>query len=176
MNTRVRSLALSAALALVAGCDHQPSDGPPALRLGDSLCAQCNMIISDERFATATIIEGPRGPEPRLFDDFNCQVNHEVEHPGQRVLQRWSHDHAHAQWLRTADAHFIIAKNLRTPMASHAAAFATREKAERAAADLDGEAMDFKTAWKRLGFAGACCALGGDDGHDPAQGGDSDEP
>ncbi|MFG0305735.1 MAG: nitrous oxide reductase accessory protein NosL [Phycisphaerales bacterium JB040] len=144
-------------LACVAGCGGQDADAPPGVRLGDSVCHQCDMIISDERWAVATIVEGARGPEPRLFDDFNCQVNHEIEQPGLRVLARWSHAHDTREWIRTEEAGFLMSPGLRTPMGSKVAAFASRADAESARAALSGDVMDFETVWKRLGFAGACC-------------------
>jgi nitrous oxide reductase accessory protein NosL len=147
------------ALALLGSCDRGAEDGPPTVRLGYDVCAQCNMIISDERWATATIIDGARGPEPILFDDFNCQVNHEIEHSGQDILDRWSHDHATSGWIRTADAHFLITPGMWTPMASSVAAF-TLESDARAAREMHGgDLVSFDIAWKRLGFAGACCDL-----------------
>ncbi len=142
------------ALMLISGCDQQTADGPPAIRLGDSVCDQCNMIISDERWATATIIEGQRGPEPRLFDDFNCQVNHENEHPEFTILARWSHDHATLEWLHTEDSHFLLSPSLRAPMGSNIAAFSSQSAAETANAEQAGEVLTFESAWKRLGFVG----------------------
>jgi len=121
------------------------------------------MIISDERWATATMVEGPRGPEARLFDDFNCQVNFEVENPDATILARWSRSHATREWIRTEGAHFLISPNLRTPMASHIAAFASHAEAYRAQQELTGDVVAFDVAWKRLGFAGACCHAEGPD-------------
>lgn len=155
MTTHRSMFVFAALLASIAGCDRQVSDGPPVIRLGDSVCDQCDMIISDDRWATATIIEGPRGPEPRLFDDFNCQVNHQVEHPELAILARWSHDHATSEWLPTEQAWFLISPGLRTPMGSKAAAFSSPTVAETAKAELDGEVMAFEIAWERLGFVGA---------------------
>jgi nitrous oxide reductase accessory protein NosL len=142
---------------MLAGCDAPSADGPPEIRLGDSVCDECNMIISDQRWATATVVEGPRGPEPLLFDDFNCQVNHEVEHPELVVLARWSFSHATSEPVRTEDAMFLMSPNLRTPMGSKAAAFSSSSEAQAAQAELTGDVMAFDVAWKRFGFAGACC-------------------
>lgn len=155
MKTSLSVLALAASLAAIPGCEQQAADGPPAVRLGDSVCDQCNMIISDERWATATIVEGARGPEPLLFDDFNCQVNHEAEHPDRTIVARWSHDHATLEWLRTDQARFLMSPGLRTPMGSKTAAFASEAAAEAAKAEFDGDVMTFDTAWRHLGSAGA---------------------
>lgn len=157
MKPTILMVMLSIALAWLSGCDGPAADGPPIVMLGDSVCDQCNMIISDERWATATIIEGPRGPEARLFDDFNCQVNFEVENPDPTILSRWSHSHATREWVRTENARFLMSPNLRTPMGSHIAAFASGGEADEARAELTGDVVTFVIAWKRLGFAGACC-------------------
>jgi nitrous oxide reductase accessory protein NosL len=153
-SVRLASIAALGALSL-AGCDRQAPDAPPAVRIGDSLCDQCNMIISDERWATATIVDGARGPEARLFDDFNCQVNHQIEHPDLGVVARWSHSHASSEWIRTEQARFLISPALRTPMGSQVAAFASADEARAAGAEFDGEIVTFDEAWARLGASGA---------------------
>lgn len=145
-------------LASLSGCDSQSADGPPTILLGDSVCDQCNMIISDQRWATATIVDGARGPEPLLFDDFNCQVNYEVEHENLTVLARWSFSHTTKAPVRSEDAAFLMSPNLRTPMGSRVAAFSSESEAEALKAELTGDVMRFEVAWKRLGFAGACCS------------------
>ncbi len=145
------------AAGLLLGCQPDSADGPPTVRLGESVCDECNMIISDDRWATATIFEGERGPEARLFDDFNCQVNFELQHEELKVITRWSHGYADSAWIRTHEASFVASPALRTPMASGYAAFATKAQAEAFRAEATGDLLDFATAWKRLDLAGACC-------------------
>lgn len=153
---RFITFASLATVALVLNaCVDQAGDGPPALRPGEDVCAQCNMIISDVRWATATIAAGPRGPETRLFDDFNCQVNYEVRNDGLDIVARWSHDHATSQWLRTREAVFLMSPSLRTPMGSGTAAFDSTEAASAAARAAPGDVVGFEIAWQRLGHAGA---------------------
>ena len=144
-------LAVSLLAIALNGCGGREADGPPAVRLGDSVCDQCNMIISDARWATATIIDGPRGGEPRLFDDFNCQVNFEREQSAQAVLARWSHSHATSEWISTESAQFLISPEIRSPMGSRMAAFGSASEAAAAESELAGEVVDFATAWARLG-------------------------
>ena len=154
MNRDVSILALSLVLIAVSGCSEQAADGPPTVRLDDSVCDQCNMIISDERWSTATIIEGDRGPEPRIFDDFNCQANYEGEHPDLTILARWSHSYSTREWLSTEKAVFLISPDLRSPMGSNIAAFASESEAETTKADFTGDIMTFDAAWQRLGITG----------------------
>ncbi len=145
---RVSLVALAAA---GAGCDERTADRPPDVRLGDSVCAECNMIISDVRWATATMVGGPRGPEPRLFDDFNCQVNYEVEHKDERVVARWSHDSASGGWIRTEQATFVLSPDLRSPMGSMMAAYAAGAENAAIVPASGGEVMSFEKAWAHLG-------------------------
>jgi len=139
------------------GCQRGPGDGPPVVRLDNDQCHQCGMIISDERFAAATIIVADRGPEPLLFDDYNCQVNYETEHPDAKIHARWVHDHGSRAWINAEAASFIMSSELRTPMGSNTAAFANPEAAQAALSRFRGDLMNFQIAWSRLGFKGACC-------------------
>ncbi len=126
---------------MLAGCGDEVAGGPPTVRLGEDVCDLCDMIISDERFATATIIEGERGPEPILFDDFNCQINYEREHPDLVVLERWVHDHATLAWLPADAATYLRSDTLHTPMASGIAAFTDRAGAEALQQKVEGEVL-----------------------------------
>ena len=149
-----RPLIASAAALMtmpLVGCDRQTADAPPSIQYGDSLCDQCNMIISDGRWATATVIESSRGPQPRVFDDFNCQVNYEVGHPDITVVARWSHNHATREWIRTEEARFLMSPDLRSPMGSNVAAFTSVDEAEALMSESNGDVVSFDVAWKHLG-------------------------
>ncbi len=126
---------------MLTGC-RSDTDGPPTIRYGDSVCDECGMIISDERFATTTVIQGDRGPEPMLFDDFSCQLNYENSHSDLNILTRWSHDHNSSQWLSTNDAFFVRSDQLQTPMASHIAAFGSSAEADAFAKSLNDESVE----------------------------------
>lgn len=147
----MKNVVMGAALvAVVFGCGSQPVDAPPEVRYGESVCAECNMILSDERFATATVIEGARGPEPRLFDDFNCQANHErtLTEP---VLARWVHDYETNAWLAAESAFYLKSPGLNTPMASGIAAFTMKDGAERVREEVGGEVSAFAELWPERG-------------------------
>ncbi len=151
----VRSALLVALLvAPLTACDDGLEDGPPSVRLAHDVCDECNMIISDARWATATIVQGPRGPEPKLFDDFNCQVRYETEHSDLQIHARWSNDHASPEWFETKNATFVLSEGLRTPMGSSIAAFANKPDADAFLAGTPGRAMTFSEAWAALGANG----------------------
>ncbi len=139
--------AATTTLLLTGGCGSESDAGPPTIRYDDSICDECGMIISDERFATATIIQGDRGNEPMIFDDFNCQIIFENKHTDLTITGRWSNDYSSKEWLETQNAWFVKSPNLRTPMASNMAAFASKEEAQSFAKTIDGDTVDFQSAW-----------------------------
>ena len=145
------ALAWASTMLGSVGCGEQSAVLPPSVVLGDSVCDECNMIISDERWATATIVQGARGPEPRLFDDFNCQVNYESRLPGeQSVIARWAHCHESRQWIDAENAHYVISARLRTPMGSNTAAFLARVDADTLCSANGGQTVGFHAARQRL--------------------------
>lgn len=139
------ALMISISLFTVAGCSNDAADGPPLVHIGEDVCAECGMIISDERFAAATIIEDERGRATALlFDDFNCQINHEINHREAVILNRWAHNYTTTEWLPARDAVYVHSPDLRTPMASHIAAFAKQADAEALRTDLGGDILSFE--------------------------------
>lgn len=116
-------------------------DGPPTVVPDASVCVECGMIISDLRYATALVVRDERGGEAVLFDDLGDQLIWEREHPEREVLQRWVRDHGTEVWLAGERATYVRAADLRTPMASGLAAFATRAAADALAEELGGEVL-----------------------------------
>lgn len=146
---RGRASAIAASIALAAaglafqGCADESASGPPAVHLGDSICAECGMIISDARFATATIVTDDRGAVPLLFDDLNCQANYESNHLDRPIVARWSHDYDSGEWFAMEGGFFLRSPNIESPMASHLAAFRTRDAAEAAKQRFGGDVLGF---------------------------------
>ena len=144
MKLNIKPLAIVttlSAMSVLPGCGSEGNDGPPEILYGDSICAECGMILSDERFAVATLIDGDRGIEPLVFDDFNCQMIYEGKHPDLTIVDRWSHDYNGKQWMHMADAWFVQSDELHTPMASHIASFASKDEAQRFADGIAGRVM-----------------------------------
>ncbi len=139
---------LAVAALWLAGCAGESPDQPPTVFLGESVCAHCNMIISDERFASATVVRGPRGPEAYLFDDFNCQMDYERSHPDAEIVSRWAHDYETGTWFHPDEGWFVRSDELVTPMGSQMALFRSEEAARNLAQKMGGEVLAFQDAWK----------------------------
>lgn len=138
-------VAIGAGTWLTAGCGAPPDPlAPPEIVYGEDVCDACGMIISDERFAAATIVTSPDGePEPRKFDDIGEMFEYHAEH-AEVPVQRWYvHDHASMAWIQADQATFVRAESLSTPMGFGVAAFADAAAAEAFAADVGGTVATF---------------------------------
>ncbi len=137
----IRALALALLLA-AGGCGREPTLDPPDVAYGKALCERCGMIVSDERFATAMIVD--RGGEilPVVFDDIGDMLEYERD-AGPVVLRRYVHDHETGDWLNAERAVYVWSDALRTPMASGLAAFAGADAAQAAAEGLGGETLSY---------------------------------
>lgn len=138
-----RMLLASALLALhaLSGCRQHDPHAPPTIVYGESICARCGMIISDDRFGVATVVAGERGDETLLFDDFNCQFTLEASRTGLVVVRRWARDHGTREWIDPDSGWFVLARSLRTPMGSHLAAFKDDAEAAAFARRHDGQLL-----------------------------------
>ena len=122
-----RVLVGTSLLLLTAACGSDSHSGPPTIHYGQDACADCGMIISEERFASA-IVMADSEEAPLLFDDVGCMISYEHQHSIPHA-KRYFHDAATHQWLREKEAHLI--KSARpTPMGSGIVAFATPSSAQ----------------------------------------------
>ncbi len=137
---------LAAGALWLAGCAGESPDQPPTVYLGESVCAHCNMIISDERFACATVVRGPRGPEAHLFDDFNCQRDFERSHPDAEIIARWAHDYETGAWFHPEEGWFVRSEDLVTPMGSQMVLFKDEQAAREYAARMGAVVVTFRDA------------------------------
>jgi len=147
MNRReLLGLGVAGALgALVWGCTRAEVSGPPSLRLGRDECAECGMIISEDRCSSALLVERAGGREHVLFDDIGCMLDYEHENTDLRVVGGFVHDYVTRQWTGSAAAAYLFAPeaNLGTPMGSGMVAFSSREGAAKAKESSGGEVLDY---------------------------------
>jgi copper chaperone NosL len=120
------ALALAAALALSA-CSKENAGGPPKIRYGEDVCADCGMIISDERFAAAVT---PPGAAALLYDDIGDLLKARSESAAPASAPAWVHDAESKQWLPAEKAWYVRDEKVMTPMGSGIAAYATEAAAK----------------------------------------------
>lgn len=149
MNARRSILARASAFLLVGllgACDGSPMSGPPDMRLGRHECSACGMLVSEDRFSTAQLVDDAGRRDYLFYDDIGCMLDAEHEGCTPQILERYVHDFGTRAWVRAQDATFVFAhpKSLHTPMGSGMVAFAERTDAQHAAAPLDARVMTFE--------------------------------
>ena len=139
------------------GCRRAELSGPPSLKLGRDECAECGMIIAEDRFSSAVLAEVDGSLEHLLFDDVGCMIDYEHAHEGEvRVVERFVHDYDSRMWVSCDDAVFLFADRdlLRTPMSSGIGAFVGTEGVERVKEAVGGVVLEYaglvsaRLAWK----------------------------
>lgn len=137
--------------ALVAGaCRRPPDTGPPQIRYGEHECAACRMLVSDERFAAALVLEQGGKVTKLAFDDINCVFAYLSEHPPAGTHHVYTHDLETRAWLDARQAVFIRSARLETPMASQVAAAPTSAAAEKLLSRYPGERLTFEEVAKHF--------------------------
>jgi copper chaperone NosL len=148
------ALLAAASVMRVAGCGRGDLTGPPELRLGRDQCAECGMLISDDRFAAAALVERRGVREHDLYDDIGCLLDHGRRgQDGGRVVERFVRDAGTREWIAAADAIFVLADpdRLRTPMGSGIAAYSSRARAEAARGQASGALLNFDSLSAQAG-------------------------
>ncbi|MEO8084676.1 MAG: nitrous oxide reductase accessory protein NosL [Ardenticatenales bacterium] len=132
-------------LVLFAACGPaaDPLD-PPAIVYGEDVCDACGMIVTDVRFAAATIVEVDGVLEPRRFDDIGDMLAYHAEHRTLSVRRWYVHDHASLAWIDALAAHYVRAAAIRSPMGHGLVAFAERDAADAFARTVSGTVASFE--------------------------------
>jgi copper chaperone NosL len=137
--TRVRrlgsTLAFLAGLAL-AGCGGGAA-APPEMVVDRTSCDHCRMLISDVRFAAA--FEQPPAAA-NVFDDIGCLLT-AVRNASASGATFWFRDANDGEWIPGAQAVFVSAPGLRTPMSGGIVAYRDAAAAEQAAGREGGTVL-----------------------------------
>lgn len=132
-------------LLSIAGCaPGQTEATPPEIIYGETVCAKCNMIISDERFAAGYAYEVAAGRyESLAFDDVGDMLEYAAEHPEHAIKTWYVHDYADRSWLDAATATYVVSQDVQSPMGSGIAAFADAAAANELAQRVNGQVYDW---------------------------------
>lgn len=150
MKTKLLALVLLLILAACARGQNQPK--PPEIHYGEDMCAECTMIISDERFAAGYAYEiSPGSYKSLAFDDIGDMLVHASKHPDHKVTAWYVHDYTTKAWLDASQAHFVVSQDLQTPMGFGIAAHATAEAAQKQAGELKGEVLSWEGVRAKYG-------------------------
>ncbi|MCA9291976.1 MAG: nitrous oxide reductase accessory protein NosL [Phycisphaerales bacterium] len=141
---RVTMTMMMTAVVVLAltGCDRPAEEiTAPRVHYGQDVCAECSMIISDDRFAGAIGLRRDGRIVHLLFDDVGEMLAFD---PGPNDGIRWfATDASTSAWLDAEAAVFLRSEKLMTPMGTGVGAYATRDAAERARTEYGGEILAF---------------------------------
>lgn len=136
---RLLGLAWLTPVMLLGGCGSADPNRPPVVRLGQEACANCRMIISDERYAAALVT---REGETLKFDDLGCLIQHESA--GCRpTTTYWVRDFQGNGWLNARAAAFVHSRRIVSPMGFGLAACSTSQAAAEAAKEAGSRMLRF---------------------------------
>lgn len=145
MNAATHRVVAVLVLVSLSACGGRDLSGPPELRAGRDECAECGMIIADDRACAAVLVEVAGHREHRIFDDLGCLVDFMDARGGGGVLEGWAVDHAGGEWLPLKGAHYLLAdsRRLMTPMGSGFVAYADPAAAQSGATEFGGRVVSF---------------------------------
>ena len=127
------------ALTLSAGCTGARAHTPPAIRYGESACAECRMLINEARFAVTAVTNSG---EPVAFDSTECLVRY-LQRGGQSLATIWVHDYAGSRWMLADQAFYVASSELATPMGQGIVAVGSESEARALAAQVHGQVVTF---------------------------------
>lgn len=133
-------------LLLALGCaEGSTLIAPPEIRYGEDLCAQCNMVISDPRYAAGYVYAIGNGRYQSLaFDDIGDLLAHHRSHPEHSVVAWYVHDYHSEAWLDATTAYYVVSAAIHSPMGHGIAAHAAKADAEAMAATTTGEVLHWE--------------------------------
>lgn len=134
-------LSLALAAGALAGCGTADATSPPDINYGRDLCVECGMSIDDPRFAAGYRLAD--GTE-KIFDDLGGLIlHHRKAGDDLSTASVWVHDFETEEWAEATTAHYVPTLSVASPMGHSILAFSDRDRAEQAAADLDGEVISW---------------------------------
>jgi copper chaperone NosL len=112
---------------LLLGCQSAADlDTPPEILYGQDVCDECNMIISESRYAASYVTTTG---DVRRFDGIGDMLLYDQKHHEQ-VHVYWVHDFDSETWLLADQATFVQNPALSTPMGWGLIAFADAAAAD----------------------------------------------
>lgn len=145
-------------LLAFGGCSKRVVEGPPVVKYGQDECALCGMIVNEDRFAAALLIEKDGARSYLHFDDIGDLIQYEEKHHP-AVVSRFVHDFNSRQWTVAEDATFVVSETLHTPMGSGIVAFRNNTDATSKAAEANGKVkrwQELQAAHSSIGKNAAC--------------------
>lgn len=129
---------LICSLGLVS-CADEPTLDPPEVRWGQDVCAECGMILSDDRYAAAVVAIHDGERHEYLYDDLGEMLAHPPDTKGS--TRQWARDMQTRLWIDASTAYYVRSRLLHTPMGYGVVAFANPQDAKALSDENGGELL-----------------------------------
>lgn len=133
----------AALLSALAGCSRNQDLGPPRILPGQTECAECRMLIAEERHAAALVCRDAAGVTKLAFDDIGCLLRRLRSTEPAPDARGYLHDFESGDWIEARGAWLLRSQKLNTPMGSQLVACRSEEAARRLAHDYPGNTVPF---------------------------------
>lgn len=144
MKSQTLGLFLFISLLFVSCSRGSAEIAPPEIHYGEDACAECNMIISDPRYACGFLYEiDAKQYQSVIFDDIGDMLSYVKTHPEHKIVAWYVHDFTSEAWLDAAQAHYVVSPEIHTPMAHGIAAHAALQAAQTMVQTLHGEILEW---------------------------------
>jgi copper chaperone NosL len=132
-----------ACIVILAGCTAKPEK----IAYGKDNCDECRMTIMDPKFGGEIVTKKGRVYK---FDDARCLAKylHDREVSLNDIhATLFTNYNGNEDFLNTKTAVFVVGSEIKSPMGSNAAAFASKTDAEKKSAEVNGKLTDWATLY-----------------------------
>lgn len=129
-------------LFIFVGCGSSGGDlRPPELMLGSDTCEECGMLVSDAKYAAATLTEDGHSHK---FDDLAEMFVFQAKHADETVQAWFVHDYDTEIWIRGEQAFYVQSPQIQSPMNYGVVAFEIYDVAQAFAKQVGGQVFTFE--------------------------------
>lgn len=101
--------------------------------MGEEECAHCNMMISDQQFASQLVTSTGRHYS---FDAIECMAAYTADFDGE-IHSLWVRDYyEYEEWIDATQATFVQSDEIPSPMSVNISAYKDREDAQQQVEDV----------------------------------------
>jgi len=143
---RNAKIAMAASLLFfISSC----SSGPEPFAYGKDVCEDCKMTIMEPQFGAEIITKKGRVFK---FDDAHCVANYISKKIEQKDIKQtlFIDYNQENSFVTGEEAWFVVSPRLKSPMNSNAAAFATKEAADKKATETSGAVKNWSSLLQEL--------------------------
>ncbi|WP_416826603.1 nitrous oxide reductase accessory protein NosL [Ectobacillus polymachus] len=113
-------------LTITTACGKQEVK-PTAVDEKNDKCANCNMAVMNDQFATEVILENGKTMK---FDDIGCMYKWLNKNNGEKIQAKFVRDYNSKEWVSSDKATYVYDASIKTPMAYNVISFQNKNDAE----------------------------------------------